>query len=215
MKLSEHKHYYLIILLILGITFQTHAQTNATTLRLDMDEMGFYLWCMGNTKIGKTDLAHEIIYFPATNDVEIDVGPQFTFGKSGFSALPMAGIILNVPAGKLNYFVPQLHMFYNTDKLHGEYWNLYFHGIHPESKDASSYYSRFFVTYKLCKWIALGPHVEYTIKETEKDFKLSSFQFGLATDIPYGEKYNWTIFLGVDERNKNKFVSRFTFLINL
>jgi len=164
--------------------------------------------------MGSLTLAHEIIYFPDGNGFEMEIGPYFSFADGKLDICPMFGSYMNLSSGETEYLLPQLYFYSSMDKLYFEAWNIYGHGVLASTKDYPYFYGRYYATYSLTDWLAIGPQVELTMDlSDDAEESLASLQFGGAISFPtYGENNSILVFLGVDNKADNHMVSRFTFV---
>lgn len=184
-------------------------------IRFDADRDGTYVWFGGSSKVGKLSLSHDIIYYPHLNDFEAEIGPLFTIAGGKIDLLPMIGMYMNVTSGRMLYILPELYIYGRFGKWYLEGWNLVYLGVQKDNKDYPFLNSRYFLTYAVTGWLALGPHVEWTYDlSSDSNKRLRSLQVGGAFSFNYGKNNSFLVFTGVDTKADNRFVARFTFVHN-
>lgn len=204
-----------ILFVLLFFSLPLKAQMVSSFMRVDADPSGFYLWFGGTSKARNFTFAHEIIYFPASNYFEAEIGPSFAFFDDKFTICPMFGPYLNLASGKVDYWMPQLYLYSTVGKFNFEGWNIVSFGASDTTKNQILYYSRYFTTWLLTSWLAMGPHVEFTIDLSPDVAKrINSLQIGAALSWPYGTNNRLLTFIGVESKDDNRFLTRVTFLRN-
>lgn len=204
-----------ILFVLLFFFLPLKAQMVSSFMRVDADPTGFSLWFGGASKAGSLTLAHEIIYFPASNYFEAEIGPSFALAGDILTICPMFGLYLNLTSGKVDYWMPQLYFYSTVGKFNFEGWNIVSFGASDTTKNQILYSSRYFTTWVLTSWLAMGPHIEFTIDLSPNVARrINSLQYGAAMSCPYGTNNQLLTFIGVESKDNNRFVARVTFLRN-
>ncbi len=205
----------LILFLLPVLILPLKAQMVSSFMRVDADPTGFSLWFGGASKAGSLTLAHEIIYFPASNYFEAEIGPSFAFAGEKLTICPMFGPYLNLTSGKVDYWLPQLYLYSTVGKFNFEGWNILSFGASDTTKNQILCYGRYFMTWEFTSWLTLGPHIEFTIDLSPNIARpINSLQYGAALSCPYGTNNRLLTFIGVESKDNNRFVARVTFLHN-
>jgi len=203
----------LFLILVLALSCSTFAKVSPF-VRMDADySLGIYPWIGANISVGKLNIVHEAIYYPTTYDFQHEVGILFDAVPKTLQILPMLGYYTNLNSGSIDYILPQLYLYLTAGKVYGEAWNIYSQDLDDSS--IKGFEGRYFLTYSLTDWLAIGPQGEAILdltEDTESTFVTKCV--GGAIQIPYGEGNYFMTFLGADLENDNNFVSRYTFLFN-
>jgi len=202
----------LIVLLILMIGITTAADP---WLRMDMDsDDGFYTYAGISVPFESLILVQNIIMYQESGNFEFEIGTIIPVIGEKFEVMPIASFYHNIRSGSIDYLVPELMFYSRFGKLYTEAWDVYIHGIGNE-KGKNSFYGRYFSIYTLTKWVAVGPHCEFTLDfSDEAPELLKTMKVGGAMKFPYTDDCYYLVFAGSDIENGDKFVTRHTFGIN-
>ena len=190
------------------------AGVEAPYVRLDSDSSGFYVWLGANLNLSRNlKLTHDVVYYPGSNALATEIGPYFSLGGGKLDILPMLGLYMSdVGSGRIDYMMAELYLYSTLGKWYGEGWNLYYAGMTDATRDYPFFYGRYFLLYQATPWLAIGPHAEFNLDLSDQAPRtLTNFQVGGALRVPYGEKNTFLVFLGVDTRQDNRFVTRISF----
>lgn len=201
----------LIVMLVLVSSLQ--AQVTSTWFRVDADYLGTKFWIAGSNDVGGHLLVHDFLVYPGWDDFTTNVGFDIGFmqinTETGFTFAELIGADWNTANGDINYIVPQVYVFYDKGSWYAENWFMYNHEIlnRPDNLD-SFIYERNFIRYRLLGTWGIGPHLEYVYDVPNSE--MISLQYGLIIGGSYGKTFTIEIYNGIDIKNDNESVGRFT-----
>lgn len=173
-------------------------------IRFDSDALKLQVWAGATHSLSDTIGLASDIYLDSGTLGEFDLGPAFTAGP--FIVTPMLGIQFDWAAKKAAAIVPQLYVVGGPDPIYLELWlQNYIYTIfdYPTADTVSrnTFYTRFFVDYKLGKYIAIGPQIEATINVSGDGDSVSSLPIGGSLMLSnYGVGNVAFIFLGYETK---------------
>jgi hypothetical protein len=199
----------------------------AAWFRIDSDGAGVQLWAGATHMLSDTVGIATDMYVNAVPFLgEFDIGPSFIAGPLYIT--PMLGLQVDWLNRRAAALVPQLYITGGPDPIYTELWlQNYEYGVFDKTGSSSTgggnyIYGRFFIDYKLGKYFAIGPEIEFTLalnsKSKVNDKSLTSLPIGANIMLPnYGKGNNFFIFAGYetqDTPNDKKLAGRLTFVRN-
>ena len=202
--------------------------------RIDSDGGALQLWAGATHALSDTVGLASDIYVNSGTLGEFDIGPAFTAGS--FIVTPMLGVQFDWGLKKAAAIVPQLYVVGGPDPIYLELWvqnYLYtpfdYPGGDPDGPGGdppvvsdNTLYFRFFVDYKLSKYVAIGPQIEATLAVSGDGDTVTSLPVGGSLMLSnYGVGNALFIFLGYETKeparaavDDNGLVGRLTFVKN-
>jgi hypothetical protein len=193
--------------------------------RIDSDAALLQLWAGATHPLTDTIGLATDIYVNSGSLGEFDLGPAFTAGP--FIVTPMIGIQFDWALHKAAAIVPQLYVVGGPDPIYLELWiqnYLYTPFDYPTADTvlANTLYARFFVDYKVSKYIAIGPEIEPLLAVSGPDKTTLSLPIGGNLMLSnYGVGNTLFVFLGYETKSTardavdgNALVGRLTFVKN-
>ncbi len=215
-KMKSLKPILISFVIFILLSGSTHAQVTDVWMRTDADAAGVYIWYGGASKMGGLNLAHEFIYYIASNEVEFEIGPVFNLLDNRLSVIPMLGNLTNMSTGITSYLLPQLYFYFNSGKTYAEIWHIYYHGIAADTYGANIYYGRYIFKFALTDNLSIGPEIEPFVEFADDAngdmIGISSMLAGVVAGFPYGENNTLDVFLGIDTKADNAVRARLTFI---
>ena len=202
----------------------------AAWFRIDSDLGGLQLWAGATHMLSDTVGIATDMYVLGTvaggslqSLGEFDIGPSFVVGSLYIT--PMLGLQVDWSNRRSAAFVPQLYITGGPDPIYTELWvQNYEYNVFDKTYGTNTLYLRYFIDYKLGKYLAVGPEVEATLalndnaKASFGDNTLGSLPIGANIMLPnYGKGNNFFIFAGYetqDTPNDAHFAGRLTFVRN-
>lgn len=191
--------------------------------RIDHDGGGLQLWAGATHTISDGIGLATDIYVNSGTLGELDVGLALTAGA--FTITPMVGIQFDWSQKKADAIVPQFYVTGGPDPIYLELWvqnYLYtpLDYVVDETPLENTLYFRFFVDYKIGKYIGIGPQVEPLLTLSGGGDTLTSLPVGgnlMFTN--YGAGNSLFVFLGYETKDEAKvddaaLVGRLTFVKN-
>jgi hypothetical protein len=173
--------------------------------RIDSDLGGLQLWAGATHSLTETIGLATDIYVNSGYLGEFDIGPAFTAGP--FIITPMLGIQFDWQAKQAAAIVPQLYIVGGPDPIYTELWvqnYLYTPFKYPNDPDGfdNTLYFRFFVDYKLSKYIGIGPQIEPLLTLSGGGDTLTSLPIGGNVMLSnYGAGNTLFIYLGYETKD--------------
>jgi hypothetical protein len=198
----------------------------AAWFRIDSDLAGVQLWAGATHMLSESVGIASDIYVLQAGGVslgEFDIGPSFVAGPMYIT--PMIGLQVSWTTFEAAALVPQLYITGGPDPIYMELWvQNYEYNVFLDGGPNTLYF-RFFIDYKLGKYIGIGPEVEATLglNDDAKDLfasgeTLGSLPVGLNIMLSnYGRNNVLYIFGGYetqDTANDNHLAGRLTFVHN-
>jgi hypothetical protein len=201
----------------------------AAWFRIDSDLAGVQLWAGATHMLSDSVGIATDIYlnaFAATPQLlgEFDIGPSFVAGP--MYVTPMIGVQMDWSIREMVALVPQLYVTGGPDPIYTELWvQNYEYNVFDGTNGPNTLYFRFFIDYKLGKYIGVGPEVEATfaLNDPAKALfasgdTLGSLPVGLNVMLSnYGKNNVMYIFGGyetMDTPNDSHLAGRLTFVHN-
>jgi hypothetical protein len=194
-------------------------------IRVDSDSLKLQVWAGATHSLSDTIGLATDIYLDSGTLGEFDLGPAFTAGP--FIVTPMLGFQFDWGLHKAAAIVPQLFVVGGPDPIYLELWiqsYLYTPFDYPtaDAPAVNTLYGRFFIDYKLGKYIAVGPQIEPLLALSGEDKSLLSLPIGGNVMLTnYGVGNTLILFLGYEAKSEardaadgNALVGRFTFVKN-
>jgi hypothetical protein len=198
----------------------------AAWFRIDSDLGALQLWAGATHMLSDSVGIATDMYVNSAYLGEFDIGPSFIAGPLYIT--PMLGLQVDWLNHRAAALVPQLYVTGGPDPIYTELW-LQNYAYTVFDKAGSSFtgggnyiYGRFFIDYKVGKYFAVGPEIEFTLalnsKSKVNDKSLTSLPIGANIMLPnYGKGNNFFIFAGYetqDTPNDKKLAGRLTFVRN-
>jgi hypothetical protein len=192
--------------------------------RIDSDGAGLQLWAGATHALTDTIGLASDIYVNSGTLGEFDLGPAFTAGP--FIVTPMLGIQFDWAAKQAAALVPQLYVVGGPDPIYLELWvqnYLYTPFKYPNDPDGldNTLYFRFFIDYKLSKYVAIGPQIEPLFVLGGDGDTLASLPIGGNVMLSnYGAGNSLFVYLGYETKDTAQgpddeaLVGRLTFVKN-
>jgi hypothetical protein len=194
--------------------------------RIDSDSATLQLWAGATHPLSDTIGLATDIYVNSGSLGEFDLGPAFTAGP--FIVTPMLGVQFDWVQHKAAAIVPQLYVVGGPDPIYLELWiqnylyTPFDYGFAPDAPAVNTLYARFFVDYKLGKYIGIGPEIEPLLAVSGEDKSLLSLPIGGNLMLSnYGVGNSLFVFLGYETKSEardlvdgNALVGRLTFVKN-
>jgi hypothetical protein len=133
----------------------------AAWFRIDSDLGGLQLWAGATHMLSDSVGIATDMYVNSGTLGEFDIGPSFVAGP--MYVTPMIGLQANWANWEMVSLVPQFYLTGGPDPLYMELWvQSYLNGVFDSESlgDPNTLYFRFFIDYKLSKYIGIGPEVE-------------------------------------------------------
>lgn len=194
----------------------------AAWFRIDSDLAGLQLWAGATHMITDTFGIATDMYVNSGMLGEFDIGPSFVAGPLYIT--PMIGLQVDWGNHEAVALVPQLYLTGGPDPIYMELWlQNYQYNVFNDSAGTNSLYGRFFIDYKIGKYFAVGPEIEFTLAlndnaKNEAGDSLTSLPIGANIMLPnYGKGNNFFIFAGyetADTGNDSHLAGRLTFVRN-
>jgi hypothetical protein len=198
----------------------------AAWFRIDSDLGALQLWAGATHMLSDSVGIATDMYVNSAWLGEFDIGPSFIAGPLYIT--PMLGLQVDWINHRAAALVPQLYVTGGPDPIYTELW-LQNYAYTVFDKSGSSFtgggnyiYGRFFIDYKVGKYFAVGPEIEFQLalnsKSKVNDKSLTSLPVGANIMLPnYGKGNNFFIFAGYetqDTPNDKKLAGRLTFVRN-
>jgi hypothetical protein len=192
--------------------------------RIDSDVGTLQLWAGATHPLSDTVGLATDIYVNSGQLGEFDIGPAFTAGS--FIVTPMLGVQFDWGLHQAAALVPQLYVVGGPDPIYLELWvqnYLYKPFKYPNDPNGleNTLYFRFFVDYKISKYLAIGPEIEPLLTISGDGDTLTSLPIGVNVMLSnYGVGNSLFIFLGYETQDGGKgpedesLVGRLTFVKN-
>lgn len=199
----------------------------AAWFRIDSDLGGVQLWAgathMLSDSVGIATDMYVLQTAAGSSLGEFDIGPSIVAGP--MYVTPMVGLQVDWAIWKAAAVVPQLYITGGPDPIYTELWvQNYLYSTFTEDA-ANTLYFRFFIDYKLGKYVGIGPEVEALIglndagkNAYQADSSLQLLPVGLNLMLSnYGRNNVMYIFAGYETQDvggDNHFAGRLTFVHN-
>jgi hypothetical protein len=198
----------------------------AAWFRIDSDLGALQLWAGATHMLSDSVGIATDMYVNSGWLGEFDIGPSIIAGPMYIT--PMLGLQVDWANHRAAALVPQLYVTGGPDPIYTELWlQNYEYTVFDKSGVTATgggnyIYGRFFIDYKVGKYFAVGPEIEFQLalnsKSKVNDKSLTSLPIGLNFMLPnYGKNNNFFIFAGYetqDTPNDKKLAGRLTFVRN-
>jgi hypothetical protein len=193
----------------------------AAWFRIDSDLAGLQLWAGATHMLSDSVGIATDMYVNSNTLGEFDIGPSFVAGPLYIT--PMLGLQVDWSQFKAVALVPQLYVTGGPDPIYTELWiQNYEYNVFDDTNGANTLYFRFFIDYKIGKYLGVGPEVEALLGLNDaakpSGDTLVSLPVGVNVMLSnYGKGNNFFIFAGYetqDTANDAHFAGRLTFVRN-